>query len=225
MDKYEITFEKWTDVRNWGLTHGYTDLGAGSRGSGATGANYPVTNVKWYDVVKWCNARSEMDGFTPTYYTNNTLATVFRTGQLDLSSDAAKWNANGYRLPTEAEWEYAARGGIQTHGYTYSGSNTIEDVAWYYTNSGSPHQVGLKLPNELGIYDMSGNDLEWCWDWYGTYSTAAQTDPQGPINGTQRVFRGGNCFNSEVNSRVGYRSYESPGSQYGLYSGFRCVQE
>lgn len=224
IDKTEITYEMWTDVRNWGLSHGYTDLPTGRNGyPGAT--NHPVTMVSWYEILKWCNARSEKDGLTPVYYTSNTLTTVYRTGQLDLAADAVQWTANGYRLPTEAEWEFAARGGTKSQGYTYSGSNTIDDVAWYEQNSAkNTHPVSTKGANELGLYDMSGNVWEWCWDWHDAYSASAQTDPKGPTSGSQRVLRGGS-FDFVVNRcRVADRLSNDPVNRTYL-GGFRCVRE
>jgi hypothetical protein len=111
MDKYEVTYELWTEVYKWAITHGYTDLTAGGNGYKPNGSNNPVTDVNWYDVIKWCDARSEKKGLTPVYYTDSTHALVYRTGQRDLSIDAVNWRANGYHLPTEAESEFAARGG------------------------------------------------------------------------------------------------------------------
>jgi formylglycine-generating enzyme required for sulfatase activity len=223
IDKYEITYEKWTDVRNWGLTHGYTDLNAGQNGNNPSGTNNPVTEINWYDVLKWCNARSEKDGLTPVYYTELSLATVYRTG----TASAVKWAADGYRLPTEAEWEYAARGGINSQGYTYSGSDSVGDVAWYSSNSGgNTHTVGTKSANELGIYDMSGNLCEWCWDIYGAYPAAtapAETDPRGAANGIYRVLRGG-TYNDGDYIRVYARNNTEPLTRANLF-GLRCVKK
>jgi formylglycine-generating enzyme required for sulfatase activity len=225
IDKTEITYEKWTEVRTWGLTHGYTDLVTGTNGYRGT-TNNPVTTVNWYDVLKWCNARSEKDGLTPVYYTSNTLAIVYRTGQLDLAADAVKWTANGYRLPTEAEWEFAARGGTKSQGYAYSGSNAVDTVAWYSGNAGSStHPVGKKGANELGLNDMSGNAWEWCWDLYGSYSASAQTDPKGSTSGSYRVTRGGSYDYKESFCRVAYRqNYWTPTDRVDRF-GFRCVQD
>jgi formylglycine-generating enzyme required for sulfatase activity len=237
IDIYEVTFDKWKEVRNWALIHGYasTEIAEGRNGSATAGApligtNNPVVYINWYDILKWCNARSEKEGLTPVYYTNNTLATVYRSGELNLAADAVNWTANGYRLPTEAEWEFAARGGTMSNNYTFSGSNSITSVGWYFTNSGSStHSVGTKTANELGIYDMTGNVQEWCWDWYGSYPSNPQTDPKGPLTGPYRIFRGGNYFRVEYQCRLAYRGlsdfYLVHESDRSLDTGFRCVQD
>ena len=156
----------------------------GSNPSHFKGAQNPVENVSWNDCQEFVSRLNSLTGRT-------------------------------FRLPTEAEWEYAARGGNQSLHYKYSGSNNIDEVAWYYNNSGSTtHEVGTKSPNELGIYDMSGNVYEWCSDWYGGYSAGAQTNPQGPSSGSYRVLRGGSWSNNARDCRVSYRS--SNGPNYGI---------
>lgn len=128
-----------------------------------------------------------------------------------------------FRMPTEAEWEYAAKGGKQSKGHTYSGSNTIDDVAWYSDNSGiKTHPVKTKSPNELGIYDMSGNVWEWCSDWYGSYSNGAATDPTGPTSGSSRVYRGGGWYSNATNCRTAYHNGITPTSRYNII-GFRLA--
>ena len=180
--KYEVTQKEWKEVM-------------GNNPSYWKGDNLPVEKVSWYDAVEFCNKKSEQEGLTPCY-----------TG----SGKNTKCNfyANGYRLPTEAEWEYAARGGNKSKGYKYSGSNKIKDVAWYKSNSSSKtHPVGTKQANELGIYDMSGNVWEWCNDWYDKsyYKNSPKNNPQGASSGSCAVLRGGSWTDYDNICRVAFR--------------------
>ena len=155
------------------------------------GGNCPVERVSWNDVQEFLKKLNQMTG-------------------------------KNYRLPTEAQWEYAARGGSKSRGYKYSGSNSVGSVAWYRGNSSfKTHAVGQKSPNELGIYDMSGNVWEWCMDWIGSYSSGAQRNPQGPSSGSRKVLRGGSWINSARGMRVSNRGSISP-SNRGSF-GFRLV--
>jgi formylglycine-generating enzyme required for sulfatase activity len=137
------------------------------------------------------------------------------------------WNraADGYRLPTEAEWEYAPKGGDRSPGdYIFSGSNNQTEVAWYLRNSGgNTHPVGSKEPNGLGLYDMSGNVWEWCWDWYEDYIPLPGTNPTGAYAGTHRVIRGGSCYDSAAFVRTSFR-YSCVPSNRGVGVGFRVVR-
>ena len=156
------------------------------------GGDYPVENVSWFDCQEFIGKLNA------------------RTGMR-------------FRLPTEAEWEYAARGGVRSKGYKYAGSNKLNEVGWYRSNSGNhTHPVGEKKPNELGLYDMSGNVWEWCQDWYGDYTDEAQTNPTGPQSGGVRVLRGGSSWLNARFCRVSYRCSGDPGNRYGSI-GLRLV--
>lgn len=165
-------------------------------------------------------------GSNPSYFTSSNQLPVEYVSWNDCQTFITKLNAltgRSFRLPTEAEWEFAARGGNASKGYTYSGSNNIGDVAWYSGNSSSKtHEVATKAPNELGIYDMSGNVWEWCQDWYDSYSSSAQTNPTGATSGSNRVFRGGCWYDRGFNCRVAYRNGYTPSLRVSL-DGFRLA--
>ena len=227
ISKYEITQKEWVEIM-------------GSNPSFFKGDNLPVDNVSWYDAVEYCNKRSIRENLEPYYIIDKTTPDPVNTNE----NDELKWTviineqANGYRLPTEIEWEFAATGGKKSRNYVYSGSNKIDDVAWYWRNSGdeylpgewhwlkiennnfSSKPVGSKKPNELGLYDMSGNVREWCWDWYADISddgTKSKTD------GIVRIWRGGGMIGGEQSCQTIYRSSFEPDAR-AYDQGFRVCR-
>jgi len=228
MGKYEVTFAEYDAFCN---ATGRSKPGDEGWGRGTR----PVMNVTWWDAIAYCNWLSEKEGIAKAYDSNGNL--LDRNGRT--TTDITK--VQGYRLPTEAEWEYAARGGQNTKGHKYAGSDDLNEVGWYWQNAGDKwlpgtdsdwdvnkiianknktQPVGQKKPNELGLYDMSGNVWEWCHDWYGDYASTTQTNPTGPSSGSYRVGRGGSWSNDAQSCRVAYRNYFTPTSG-GSFLGFR----
>ena len=200
MGRYEVTQADYEEVM-------------GANPSQAKGFNLPVTHVSWFDAAEYCNRLSRREGLTPAY-------TI--SGNRD--SRAVTWNRNasGYRLPTEAEWEYACRAGTTTAYNTGAAIN--DNTGWHGTNSGDRMRpVGEKPANAWGLHDMHGNVWEWCWDWYGTYGTANQTDPEGASLGVGRVSRGGSWSASAARLRSAYRNSYTPAYRYGNL-GFRLAR-
>ncbi len=235
MGKYEVTKELWDEVRAWGLNNGYTDLPTG----GGKAATHPVHSIPWYAVVKWCNARSQKENLTPCYTVS---ASTYKTGS---SAPDCNWNANGYRLPSEAEWEKAARGGLSGKNFPWGDTITHSQASYYssssysydtsptrgydptYATGGTPYSspVGSFVANGYGLYDMAGNMWEWCWDWYSIsyYASSPGTDPRGAASGSYPVVRGGGWGDISFYSRAAVRTFNSPAGTIDGF-GFRLAR-
>jgi len=241
MDTNLVSSNLWSQVYTYaqGQGYGFVNIGSGK------GTNYPIQGLDWYDCVKWCNARSQQAGLTPVYYADAGLTQVYKTGE---TIPYANWTANGYRLPTEAEWEKAARGGLvgqrfpwgnKISGYqaNYAGNPSTyaydlgPNGANPFAGSGGTTQLGKFDANGYGLYDMAGNLYQWCWDWYGTpYGQPTTSNPTGLTTGTidtWRVARGGEFAVNAPTVRCAYRGSLPPNENVKsvlAYFGFRCVR-
>jgi formylglycine-generating enzyme required for sulfatase activity len=238
MGKYEVTWDQWACVRYWGKAHGYSfsdratnqHIGNGTYEYGR--GDEPVIFLDWHNAVIWCNAASERFSLKPVYFKDAAFSVPIRDNSRYWSGDPqgsvenpyVDWAAGGYRLPTEAEWEYCARfkDGASWTPASYASGATAGDaaasgiVAWYEVNSGGhKHSAGGKQPNALGLYDMSGNAFEWCWDIFGAYPTTVQIDYRGcsyGVGSSDRIERGGDWYQEADKVSCGARFSGSSGT-------------
>ena len=234
LGKYEVTKKEWDEVHVWALKNGY-DFTYDGKQLGSVpvspGDEYPIVNVTWYDIAKWCNARSEKEGLTPAYYTSAEQNTVYRSEVLEILHGFVNWEATGYRLPTEVQWEFAARGGLS--GKLYPSGDTLDESSANYNNSvGTLTMVGAYPANGYGLHDMAGNVFEACWDWYGkdwyAESASKEKDTTGPrsgvdgFNGNLRIVRGGSYRKALKYTEVSYRgNFNKTWKNYAI--GFRVA--
>ena len=220
--KYPVTQAEYRAVMGFNPAHDY-----------GVGADYPVYYVSWFNAIEYCNRRSIMEGLKPCYSYGSQGTDpdkwqkawdMEKNNHLQVNCD---WDADGYRLPTEMEWMFSARGGLKSGNCLFSGSNDIDSVGWHRGNWGeenySSHSVGAKAPNELGIYDMSGNVWELVWDIFGAYPSGEITDPKGAETGTPRVRRGGGWYFSASVCSVSTRS-DTEAANSGGSMGFRICR-
>jgi len=236
MSKYAVTQDLYQAVMgnnpsyfNGGPT-GDDDEFQREPAEGETQGRRPVEMVTWFDAVEFCNKLSTREGFTPVYtITERTPSTGYPITAAVVTAD---WTASGYRLPTDAQWEYACRAGTSTKWHFGDDESKLEEYAWYgwdvewgipKNSNEKTHQVGLLKPNQWGLYDMHGNIFEWCWDWYGDYPAAAKTDYTGAESGDGRVLRGGSWNHPAEYTRSALRILDDPNERYNL-NGFRLVR-
>jgi formylglycine-generating enzyme len=249
MDSNLVTYAKWLSVYSFAVNTGY---GFGHGGDGKA-ADHPAQSMDWFDAVKWCNARSQQAGLTAVYFTDAGLTQIYTNHPAfpETNTVYVNWSASGFRLPTEAEWERAARGGQSGRRFPWGNFISQTNANYYGQYNGDFYDlappsynpafygpplpytspVGHFAPNAYGLYDMAGNVMEWCWDWYGTpYGQPTASNPTGPYSGTDRVLRGGDWTSDASLARCADRNnyfygYYSPNVGLAINQiGFRCVK-